>query len=581
MRTIYILFFLTTMLLGHGQTKITEEQKKVLKDLSDSYDNVKKSYDSETDVFKELKNKITTSISDDDYNALKEQVKKLGTIYVKLDSIYKLADSHKNIFLSMGIKDDELKSLFNKEKVTAPSEPKSESEEPKVYYYFGKNKVINEQDGLFKDKKFNLIFNDVLEAKSENYLGDFIIPQKGQSLKMLFYKTEKKALKNNQSKQIDTSYWVESKKVFFKSIKIHIREGSLDEIQLLVTDEDNNELLFENKIPISLLRATRLFSRNSLFFRTASSNNKDIPISMKCSGNNSECYKILLSDVLVYIPNPGDNYIPEDLTLEFPTKIDGSDENINNSVKYKINQDTSLQNIVELRTYTDFLGLFTENSANGIVQMEGKADFFIAPTLVSANYPFYMFKKISPFVNFSKIEKDVRNVSLAGAIGAQTIEQPLDILQKSYLKMGVNLSLVSFKLRKEFPFEINFYANAKYQISDLMKADSTVVDYKSLGVGYGFELEFKRFNNFGFIFSMNRTEYNTKSFNVIDGMTNPNNFWVLKNEAEVYYYPNKTKQQSIFLRLKTFNNSTAGNDEAFYQLQFGYRFSIGVSKLKQ
>lgn len=552
----------------HGQ--VITEAKEDLQYLSEEFQTAKVSFDSENDKLKSLKDRISVESDEVFLIELQEQIKKTHKQGFVLDSISKLAENYKVFYFhksedkSQSFKDSLNKYFPHKFELNKVNEPKSTL---KTLLYFGKDKVIEEQDDFLKDKKYNLIFNDILEAKSENYLGDFIIPQKGQIIKMLH---------SND----DQSNWNESSiSVYFKSIKIHITEGSLSEIQLIVTDKNNNELLFENKIPISLLRATRLFPRNSLFFRAATSNNKDIFIPLKCQTN--ECYKITLSDALVYIPNPGDNYIPEDLTLEFPTKTNGIDDNLNSSIKYKVNQDTSLANIVELRTYTDFLGLFGDNSPNGIVQLEGKADFFIAPSIISAKKRFYAVKKVSPFVNFSKIEKDVRNINLVENSGSQMIEKPLDILQKSYLKMGLNLNLISFKIRKEFPLEISLYGCAKYQIADVMKIDSTIVDYKSLGLGGGLAFENKRYNNFGFIYLIDLTNYNTNSFNDITGVVNPDKFWVLKNEAEVYYYPNKTKQQSIFLRLKTFNDIIKEKNEAFYQLQFGYRFSIGVSKVKQ
>jgi hypothetical protein len=561
MKNLVLLMLIVFTVQVRGQ--VITEAKKDLEELSVKFVAKKVVFDSENSKLNSLKEKIGVETNDNSLTELNDQIKKTKKIGFSLDSICKVAESYKTYYLnksedkSQSFTDSLIKYFPHKFVQNKTDEPKASTQ--KTLLYFGKDKVIDEQDNSFKDKKYNLIFNDILEAKSENYLGDFIIPQSGQKI-------------------------VCSNKEFyyFKSIKIHITEGSLDEIQLLVTDKNNNELLFENKIPISLLRATRLFPRNSLFFRTATSNNKDIPVPIECrSLKGGECYTIFLSDALVYIPNPGDNYIPEDLTLEFPTKTDGNDDNIDNAIKYKVNQDTSLQNILELRTYTDFLGLFTENSPNGIVQLEGKADFFLAPSLADIDPAYYVFKKISPFVNFSKIEKNVRNVSLTGNAGSQTIQNPLDILQKSYLKMGLNVSLVSFKLKKEFPFEFNFYGSAKYQIADVMKIDSTIVDYKSFGLGGGLVLEFKRYNNFGFIYALDFANYNTNSHNNIKGITNPDNFWVIKNEAEVYYYPNKTKQQSIFLRLKTFNDMTKDNNSAFYQLQFGYRFSIGVSKLKQ
>ena len=39
--------------------------------------------------------------------------------------------------------------------------------------------------------------------------------------------------------------------------------------------------------------------------------------------------------------------------------------------------------------------------------------------------------------------------------------------------------------------------------------------------------------------------------------------------------------QAIFARLRTFNNSAPENNEAFYQFQFGYKFSIGTRAVKK
>lgn len=593
MKNLVILILIVFTIQVQGQ--IITDAKKDLKELSTKFVAQEALFDVENSKLKSLTDNIGIETDDNSLKEVNNQIKKTKTVGFSLDSICKMAENYKTFYLSKSDDKsqafkDSLNSYFPHKFVLNKMDGTASTQ--KTLLYFGKDKVIEEQDGFFKDKKYNLIFNDILEAKSENYLGDFIIPQKGQ--KIIAKVTQK--ISNDKEKTInktDVNYlignlaWLPknfdyqvkkgNKPLYFKDIKIHIKEGSLDEIQLLVADENNNELLFENKIPISLLRATSLFPANSLFFKTITSNNKNIPINMGDYKN----YRITLSDALTYIPNPGDNYIPEDLTLEFPTKTNGIDDNLNNPIKYKVNQDTSLKNIVELRTYTDFLGLFSEDSPNGIIQLEGKADFFIAPSVISPNYPSYVLKKITPFVNFAKIEKNVRNVSLTGDVGAQTIENPLDILQKSYLKMGLNLSLFSFKIKKEFPLEINLYTSAKYQIADVMKSDSTTVDYKSFGIGGGLAFESKRYNNFGFIYLIDFTSYGTNSVNNIEGIINPGNFWVMKNEAEVYYFPNKTKQQSIFLRLKTFSDMTKGNDSAFYQLQFGYRFSIGVSKLTQ
>lgn len=529
-----------------------------------------KEFKAQDSIFKSFTAKITTNTTDNDFAKLKEQKDKARLLHIQLDSIYDLTVSYTAFYKSKFTEKKDQEEIQNycnlkHQKIDAIKE---EKEEMKTFLYFGKEKVIAENDGIFKDKTANLIFNDILESKSETYLGDFSIPQKGQKIE--FENVNQKKWFNERK------YETNDKNVYFKSIKVHLFEGSLFDIKLIVTDDNNEEYLFENKVPSSLLKFSRLNHKRYLYCKPVKINGKIYGDSI----NKLLYYRIKSSDVLNYISNPGNNYVPEDETLEFPLIVEDKETNANNPAKYKIISDSSLQNIVELRTYTDFLGLFGD-TPNGIVQLEGKADFYISPFNIPHTNS-YVFKKITPFVHFSKIEKDVRNLNLTTINDStSTIKNQLEILEKSYLKMGFDLSVLSFKFTKEFPFDANLYTTAKYQISDLLDKDSIQVNYKSLGLGAGLALEFKRYNNFGFIYSAEITNYNTNSFNEIEGILNPDRFWVFKNEAEVYYFPNKTKEQAIFLRFKTFNNSTKDNREAFYQLQFGYRFAIGVSKLKQ
>ncbi len=183
-------------------------------------------------IFKSFTTKISTNTTDNDFAKLKEQKDKARFLHIQLDSIYDLTVSYTAFYKSKFTEkkdQDEIQNYCNlkHQKIDAIKE---EKEEMKTFLYFGKEKVIAENDGIFKDKTANLIFNDILETKSEAYLGDFIIPQKGQKI--------------NSTR---SRYGKESQNFFFKNIKIHIVEGSLQDIQLFVTDEKNNELIFENR----------------------------------------------------------------------------------------------------------------------------------------------------------------------------------------------------------------------------------------------------------------------------------------------------------------------------------------------
>ncbi|QDW22767.1 hypothetical protein [Flavobacterium sp. KBS0721] len=550
--------------------QITDPEKKSLEQLSADFAKINISYQAEIAKLTNLKSSISensdpTSLS----KTLSDQLEESKKYKLQLDSIYELYLSYKKIYLSKGIKEDDIDKIFPQRYTISNTKNSENIPDTKTYIYFGKGKVIEEKDSLFKNENANIIFEDILNAKSESYLGDFTIPKNEQKVPYEYVTRERGFLKKKQKTKAQ-SY------LKFKSIKIHLYEGSLYDIKLIVTDNNNKEYLFENQHPVSLLRySIRNFNR----FLYCNPIEIESPLEKVTDENKLLYYQIRLSDVLEYVANPGNNYVPEDEVLEFPSIIKDVETNKNQPVKYKMIANTALQNIVELRTYTDFLGLFSDDTPNGVIQLEGKGDFYVAPFNPN-NTTLYIFKKISPFVNFSRIDKDIRNLTLEEAPDNKfTIQNSLQIVEKSYLQMGLNLSFISFKIAKEYPFEINFYGTTKYQISDVM-SENKAVNYKSLGIGGGIALEFKRYNNFGFIYSAELTNYNSKSFNDFKDIINPASFLVFQNKAEVYFFPGETKQQAIFLRFKTFNNSEKDNNEAFYQLQFGYRFSIGIGKIK-
>lgn len=530
-----------------------------LKGLSIKFSPIETDYNKQINELKIKKDELGINSTDLDFNGFQKLMRNAKITKTKLDSVYKMAENYKIYYSSKGVKTDSLNKYFP-HKIVVDSEPDlpAKQNDTKTYFYFGEKMVIQENDSIFNNKTINSIFMNTLSKDSKTYLGDFIIPQKDQEINVY---------EGNEPKKINET-------VKFKEIKMHLREGAIDDLKLIVLDQHNNEMLFENSTPISILKYTSIASSNYIFFKTAISKNKNIPIDQGYFKGR----KINLADVINYIPNPGENYVPEDLELNLPTDSGGRPLNLNNAVKYKVEQSNALQNVVELRTYTDFLGLFGD-TPNGIVQLEGRADFFIAPFNLS-NSSVYFFKKITPFVNFSKLDQKTRNIALQELTPSSfSFKTPLEILQKSYLQMGFNLSLFSFRFSKEFPFEVSFYGSTQYQITDVMKSDSIGQNYKTMGLGGGINLEFKRYNNFGFIYSSHFTRYNVNGFNTLSGVLNAGNFWVFKNEAEIYYYPGTTKQSSIFLRLKTFNDITKSNNDAFYQLQFGYRFSIGGGKV--
>jgi hypothetical protein len=533
--------------------------------------------------FENLKSKINVSTSKDAFEKIKAKADEIKSLKYSLNNTRDIAmiyvrylDEEKKVPEKGELKD--LVIFFKKTKLKELEATKEEKPtEPKVMLHFGDDKVISEMDILFNNKTYDNIFKEVLKSDSKTYLGDLVIPQDRQKIhlhkKVKKDTTIKKVLvkriftKNDFKKiKIDSTIF---RDVFFKSVKIHAKHGLIQDIKILVEDENGNILLFENDVPITLLRFSRVASNNYMLYRHTISNNKNSVIDTSFVGSS-----IRLADVLMYINNPGENYVPDELQLNYPIVKDGKRDNAESSVIYEMRQDNSLENVLNLRTYTDFLGLFGD-SPNGLIQIEGKADFYVMP-FNFFNSRDYFLPKISPYINYARIDENERNLSVVDS----SFTNNLDILQKTYLHMGIDLDIWNTRLRKEFPFDITLYGTARYNVSNLKETDSTSVDFRSLALGGGLRINVKRFNNFGLTLKSEMTKLDTNEFNDYNFVKNPGDFWVFRNEAEIFYHPAGDESQSIFLRLNTFNNASSGNNEAFFQLQFGYRFSVGLNKVK-
>nr|WP_315153939.1 hypothetical protein [uncultured Flavobacterium sp.] len=517
------------------------------------------------------------------------EIQKLRT---ELNKIYQSYEAYKKVYIDKGLTIEQIDAIFKPEyKITEPLA--NNTEVPKVYQYYGKDLILDELK-LTNDEKTNKILKTILSQKSEAYLGDIIIPKENQEFS--FYinksdiinksdnvnKTNWRTIKSKISwdtiksvvKKESDQFTLAGKNYKFKSVSFEICDGFFVDIKVFVFDENGSLHLFENKAPVSVLRYSTHAPNQFLVFKYPV-NQKEI-VTIK----EFENLRIRLSDVLMYVSKAGNNYIPNDVTYDFPTKND-KDIYVNKdtSVQYEIKEDTSLQNIVELRAYTDFLGLFGK-TPNGIVQLQGKGDFYMVPFLIpKLRFDLRFLDKISPYINFSRLDsisKGVETIVLPNS--SITPKNSLDLIQKSYLEMGTVVNLFNLKFNKEMPFRTIGYFPARYQIADV-KINDEFKNVQGFAYGFGLKFEFKRFNNFGLNYSLEWSRYSFKDFNSTATFEAPSAFNVLKNEAEVFYHPGTSKNQSIFLRFKTFNNLS--NNEAFYQLQFGYRFSIGVSKITQ
>ena len=552
--TCLALFFYVLCINGQTQTINCESE---IKKLSSTYENYNKTLEEKKQEIDETKKSITQESLDKLsllINDRKAYIDSLNLTYAKFTS-------YKNVCTN--IHADSIASWFphkeppTQETIARDTAQEETVEEPVTYSYFNEDVIISEDvNGAERTSREKKVFNQVLkQVNQEAYFGDITIPKEGQEF--CFY--------NNEHKRQDTL------KYKFKKIDIEIRDGSLADIQVLV-EYKGSMLLFENYVGVSFLRYGYWASKNYLFYsQKQPTTNVDEA--------EFENLRIRLSDVLMYKYKIGNNYVPHDLTLELPKEdIDGNETNLTAPATYQIKQDTYLDKIVELRAYTDFLALFGE-SDNGLVQLEGSAKFYVFPfsrQIFSSSMQFEFLKSITPYVHYAKFEEDKGLVAATGGVIGNT----LDLVEKRFLTVGGEVNLFEV-YQKNYPMKMNFFGTVDYNLTRVQNDNQGVENLKALSYGGGISLSSKRFNNFGFNYKLGLHWFDYKSYNGSSAIDLDFKVPVVKNQAEVFYHPNKNPNQAIFARLVTYNYKGNESDEAFYQFQFGYKFSIGSRTVKK
>jgi hypothetical protein len=302
---------------------------------------------------------------------------------------------------------------------------------------------------------------------------------------------------------------------------------------------------------------------------------------MPINSKEMDNFRIRLGDVMMYNYEMGSHYIPDNLVLKLPENdVNNNKTNLENPATYRIKQKTDLDKILELRTYTDFLALFGDSN-NGLVQIEGKAKFFAFPFPLQIKYgaQVQLLPSVSPYVNYSRLDEDVRYVNITSdSLGQNTITAPLELVEKRFLTMGMEANLVQIE-HKDFPVRANLYGFANYQLSETNLGNDSITNVhniKAASYGGGLQFSAKRFRNFGFNYKLDVSWYDYDNFNTIETLTLPASLLpVFRHEAEVHYHPANKPNSALFVRLITNNHSSSKNKEAFYQFQVGYKFSIG------
>lgn len=338
-------------------------------------------------------------------------------------------------------------------------------------------------------------------------------------------------------------------KLTIDSVLIGIKDGLIREIRVLSGDK----MFYNKRAPISLLRYS---SRNDVL----------------ANDLGTEC--IFLKDFLLYIPEVGNNYVPDDskkitLTAKENTKT--------------LYAQNSLNSLVDYRIYSDFFGLINKES-NGLAQFEAKAKIFLN-TINFPNWDIIAVNNLSPFFNLAKFDTSNGSVVLINTdttAQTYTVSAPLEFLQKAYLNVGGALELIQLGQNRRYistnipaGININLTSVSLIDRSDPDMPDTTKVDYSSFTTFIGANLVARRLDNFGMtlgVFALYTRPMGNSAIEPFDP------FWGLKTSGELFFYTDDDQDKSIFLRFNYVNDLDVSLTSDFYQLQIGYKAPLSFNR---
>ena len=520
--------------------------------------------------FDELKSAIAYISSKKEFDDVQKKQQEIQDQKQKTDSIYHVAMSLKSYMQNFEKIDTvKLDKLFVFIKEYKTENGLSEEQAPsKTFLYFGENKIVDED--LFKNKstETELLKSLLADIGKENYLGDITIPKDGQ--KFRFYREDMEEVSEDEYK--------------FKKLGVEIRDGYFHDIVVYVEDMNGDTHVFTNQIGLSVLFYSQ-YGKSKFLYYLYSLKKNDVTEKTRYLDKKMGTLYVKVTDVMGYSYQVGNHYIPQDLTVELPRNdVEGRKTNVSTQATYQIKQKTYLEKIVELRAYTDFLALFGETQ-NGLAQIEGKAKFYLFP------YPLRLFGSrktlgqveffptISPNVSYARFGDAGRYVPIYNVSGTDGYElvTKLDLIEKRFLSMGLQADVFKWQ-HKNAPVIFSLYGLINYNLSEVNMGTKEQKDPKSIkamSFGGGVQLCTNRFNNFGLSYKFEISSFDYQNFNSNLNVALPHYIPVVKNEAEIFYHPNGNPNQAIFTRLITYNYKGGDNNQAFYQFQFGYKFSIG------
>jgi hypothetical protein len=226
-----------------------------------------------------------------------------------------------------------------------------------------------------------------------------------------------------------------------------------------------------------------------------------------------------------------------------------------------------LASLLEVALYTDLLSTLN-NEDNGLVSTEIASWLPLHQRPFRHNGSLFWGTAVRPYVAVSRLDSKFDTLRVNSL---NYIDRP-NLLQRSYLRFGLNLNLLTLDTRGHVTAQLN--TSWTRTITRVAGAGADTARYRNTYQNlYGLELlaTVRRQHNFGADLYFTAYLHNAESRQPI---ANTGAEWALRPGALFYYYPFGSPTNKLFFRVSNFVFPNSRQRD-FVQLQVGYSIGLG------
>jgi hypothetical protein len=279
-------------------------------------------------------------------------------------------------------------------------------------------------------------------------------------------------------------------------------------------------------------------------------------------GGNNENEYVRYKDLVLMTHLNGRSYIPDDGSWTL-SPIGKKSKTLTTG--------GNLNNLLEVALFTDLLATLNQED-NGLVTTEIASNLMLNTSPINQNGPLFPATVIRPYFALARLDSRFDTLQLNAN---DRIDRP-NLLQRSYLRFGANLNMLTWDNRGPVTFHLNIsWTRTLTRVGGPTGgpfANRTTNVYQNL---YGVELlaTVRRQGNFGGELYLAVLRHNVQSQQRV---SNTQSMKAFRPGALFYYHPFGSPNNKLFLRLSNFVFPKSRQRD-FVQLQVGY--SIGLSGL--